>query len=202
MSPIRMYEYDWLIKKKVYLYYSCLDVGGGQKSSYAQYLPRNTESVNIPKSGMNPTYTVCSYTWKLPKQYACVVCLNVLEHTFEYKAMIDNIYNALQPNGTAFIAVPFMYRYHPSPDDCWRYSETTLRKLLKQFKEVDIKPIGTGLFMNTFSNEYGITPRLLRPLSYFLAKIFDESLCKLSKRYAKNCGPSSFPIGYLVEARK
>ena len=48
-------------------------------------------------------------------EFDIILCMNVLEHVFDFKKAIDNIYKALKPGGTALIFVPGFYPYMMSP---------------------------------------------------------------------------------------
>jgi 2-polyprenyl-3-methyl-5-hydroxy-6-metoxy-1,4-benzoquinol methylase len=75
-------------------------------------------------------------------EFDIIVCMNVLEHVFDFKDAISNIYNALKPAGTAIISVPAFYPLHDEPNDYWRFTEHSLRKLLGKFSSVKIKHHG------------------------------------------------------------
>ena len=75
-------------------------------------------------------------------EFDIILCINVLEHVFNFHRAIINIYNALKPNGTAIIFVPGFYPLHGEPNDYWRFTEHSLKKLLKDFRNVKIKHSG------------------------------------------------------------
>lgn len=75
-------------------------------------------------------------------EFDIVLCMNVLEHVFDYQKAIQNIFNSLKPGGVAVILVPVFYPLHDEPNDFWRFTEHSLRKLLQNFKELKIKHSG------------------------------------------------------------
>jgi SAM-dependent methyltransferase len=83
---------------------------------------------------------------KYSNEFDVVLCLNVLEHVFDYQKAIANIYKALKKNGVAIIAVPAFYPLHDEPGDYWRFTEHSLRKLLADFKKLDLRHNGKREF--------------------------------------------------------
>lgn len=204
MSPIRIYEMNFLKALQLNIIKpTVLDVGGGSCASYAMYLPYNYDSVNIESTDLKPTYIVKPKgLWNLPKKYHTVICLNVLEHVYNYSEMIENIYDSLHKNGRAYIAVPFIYRYHSSPNDYFRYSQDALKLMFQKFRRIEITPIGTGINLVNYSNWYGVYPQVIRPIIASYNYLLDIILCKLSRRFNNNCGKNSFPIGFWIEVTK
>ena len=76
-------------------------------------------------------------------QFASVLVLNVLEHTFEPIKVLDNIFRILKPNGTCVAVTPTIWPLHDFPRDCWRinpnfyeeYSQRRNLELLTDFFE-------------------------------------------------------------------
>jgi SAM-dependent methyltransferase len=79
---------------------------------------------------------------KLNKEFDVVLCLSVLEHIFDFEKAVKNIYNALKTSGMAVIFVPGFYPLHEEPNDYWRFTEHSLKKILKDFKKVNIRTFG------------------------------------------------------------
>ena len=84
-------------------------------------------------------------------EYDVILCLNVLEHVYDYRIAIDNIYNALKSNGILFLSVPFFYPLHDEPNDYWRFTEHSFRKLLINFSDISIKKSGLRTFPYNYS---------------------------------------------------
>lgn len=61
-----------------------------------------------------------------------VILEAVLEHVRDADATLDEIMRVLAPGGRAFIDVPFLQPYHPSPGDYRRFTEQGLRTRLEQ----------------------------------------------------------------------
>ena len=63
-----------------------------------------------------------------------IICLSVLEHVPSVWKMAYNLQRLLQPGGSIFLSVPFVFRIHDYPVDCWRFTPTAIAHL---FPEVD-----------------------------------------------------------------
>jgi ubiquinone/menaquinone biosynthesis C-methylase UbiE len=118
-----------------------LEIGAGTES-YKKYFPKldviSTDIVNIPHIDEIADVTDLKYD---AGTFDYVLCVNVLEHIFEYQKAIDEIHRILKPGGMAFIEVPFLLPLHDIPKDYWRFTEFTLERLLHKFSKVVIKPI-------------------------------------------------------------
>lgn len=83
---------------------------------------------------------------KLKSIYDVIVCINVLEHIYDYKSALDNIYNGLKKGGLLFLSIPMFYPLHMLPDDYWRFTPSTLEKLLTNYESVTIQSDGLKRF--------------------------------------------------------
>jgi len=72
-----------------------------------------------------------------PESYDGVYCDAILEHVTEYWNAIDNIYNILEPNGEAFIYVPFCYPTHDLMD-YHRFTFAEVARMLNRFSDVKV----------------------------------------------------------------
>lgn len=79
-------------------------------------------------------------------EFDIIICLTVLEHIYDFHKAIKNIYNSIKPNGILVITVPLLYPLHDEPNDYWRFTEHSIRKLLKKFSKIKIKHSGIKSF--------------------------------------------------------
>jgi SAM-dependent methyltransferase len=99
------------------------------------------DSNDFVQSDINPEFghpIVDATKMKHAREFDVILCLNVLEHVYEYQKAIDNIHKALKKGGTAVIAVPFSYPLHDEPGDYWRFTEHTLKQLLRRFTKINL----------------------------------------------------------------
>lgn len=115
---------------------------GGHYYSAKQFFDDSNQFIQsdvIPEYGHNVIdATKMSYA----NEFDVILCMNVLEHIFDFQKAIENIYIALKPSGTAIIFVPVFYPLHDEPSDYWRFTEHSIKKLLQNFRTVVIKHSG------------------------------------------------------------
>lgn len=66
--------------------------------------------------------------------YELAICCSVLEHMKEPWKAAKNIERLVRPGGLLYISVPWVWRYHPYPDDYYRFSPPALRFLFQGFE--------------------------------------------------------------------
>ena len=102
-----------------------------------------------------------------------VMCRSVLEHVERPADAIREMYRVLKPGGLAFIQVPSTYPYHArtgfgSYPDYWRFFDSTMCMMMKDFSEVTVqKHGGWFLAMSFFVPGQAYMRWLLNPLAAF-----------------------------------
>lgn len=71
-----------------------------------------------------------------------LVSVFALEHLFEFQLALQEQYRVLKPKGRLLLVVPFMYYYHAAPDDYYRFSASSLDKLLAPYNVLVRQPLG------------------------------------------------------------
>jgi SAM-dependent methyltransferase len=69
-----------------------------------------------------------------------ILCEMVLEHVPDARGAIREFLRVLRPGGRLYVAVPFLWPYHASPDDYWRWTTTGVEREFSAFETV-----GTGV---------------------------------------------------------
>lgn len=85
---------------------------------------------------------------KLPLPNASVsqiVCDNVLEHVEEPAEVVAEIYRVLEDGGTAYFCNPFLYPFHASPNDFYRWTDAGFLKMISRFELLE-KGVRSGIF--------------------------------------------------------
>src|SRR3989344_4462147 len=62
----------------------------------------------------------------------------LLEHVKDPVKVVKEIERILKPGGYIYILVPFIFSFHSSPDDYYRWTASGLRELLKNFSKEEI----------------------------------------------------------------
>jgi len=203
-SPWRTLLYDRLAK--ITLKGEVIDLGGSRKSAYTNDFKGDFKLTVANFEGDAPGDIAIDLEQPFAissQQYDHVLCINVLEHIFNYQNVISETHRILKSGGGATFAVPFLIQVHPSPHDHWRFTGETLQRLFTEagFTSVTVEPIGTGVFGAVAQLKYGILHfPILRNVERFVAETLDRLLSPLNKKnlYSKEY----YPLGYLVTARK
>jgi ubiquinone/menaquinone biosynthesis C-methylase UbiE len=136
-----------------------LEIGSGKKVkgkypySVAHFFNKNNEVV---MSDINPDFghrVIDATKMNFREEFDMIICLNVLEHVYNFEKAIGNIHRALKKDGEVAVFVPFAYPLHDEPYDFYRFSEHSLRKMFSEFREVKIRHFGlrqmpTAYFLN------------------------------------------------------
>lgn len=161
-----------------------LNVGGGTHT-YREFAD---EMVTMDYFGENPSGqeinadVIADATKTFPfsdKEFDSVICTQLLEHIADPFFTISEIARVLKPGGNLILSTPFLERYHPDPNDYWRFTRQGLEHLLKQkFDFIEIQPVG-GKYLNMLSFMHQnrvpkILISLLEPVSYQLTKFERE----------------------------
>ncbi len=117
--------------------------------------------------------------------------MNTLEHIYNYQNFLLNVSDSLKTGGRLEGCVPFLYPYHKDPEDYFRYTDTTLKKILKKanFEKLFIKKICTGrllLSASLFSNSLKFRPLIFLwwLISYLISKASGKMNNQHSDMYA------------------
>jgi len=139
---------------------------------------------------------------KLNVKYDNVIIFNVLEHLNDVNIPLANINKLLKKNGKIFGSTPFLYRVHGAPNDHFRFTRDGLFYNLKKngFNKINIKELGTGPFLTSYSLLRGYFKYL--PFIYELLLGFVLLLDWILIFLMKNKPNSLYPIGYVFTAKK
>ena len=185
---------------------SVLDVGGGKNVSYHSLIKgeHNFVSININEAAQ-PDYIV-DIEKEFPftdQMFDNAICLNVLEHVYEFENAFSEQVRCVKIGGKIVIAVPFMHHIHGSPDDYLRYTESALRRMAhKHGCEVEsLSTLGGGLFSLIFQCiGTGLPDKRLQSFFKVIFVLLDKGLNKISKHYRTLA--SIIPLGYFVVLTK
>lgn len=94
------------------------------------------EYVGVDMSAGDGVDVVCDLergTDGIDGQADLVICCSVLEHTRRPWRVAEHIAALVAPGGRLYVSVPWVWRYHPYPDDYWRFSPSAVRELFPGF---------------------------------------------------------------------
>jgi SAM-dependent methyltransferase len=180
-----------------------LDLGSTKKrSSYYSFLriqdDRDVVSCDLRDADIN-----IDLEGRIPIEegsFDTVLCFNILEHIFHHGNMLMETARVLKPSGTMIGFTPFLLRVHGSPHDYFRYSATALVKMLSQagLKEIQVKYIGRGPLLASYSQTEALLPRIAKLPIVFLAMSLDYVLEKIKPEVMQG----HYPLGYLFVCKK
>ncbi len=124
-----------------------------------------------------------------------VIILEVLEHTLFPFDVIQEMHRILKPGGKCILSTRFIFPYHPSPKDYYRFTRDALDTFFQSFSSVSILEHG-----NRFQSAWQImVDRELfgrKPLHIKIMRRFNKYFARIN---SKN---KLVPLGYLVIAKK
>ena len=154
-----------------------------------------------PKHNPNFLLDICGndVSSMLSRQFDLVIAIEVLEHTENPQAAINNIWNALNPKGTFILSTPWITPIHDEPNDYYRFSQFGLSFLLKKFTEVVIFSRGNyrdSLLMLGLRGlkVQGASAKCIAIAAYIASYLNPKP--KIYNTFNRSC------IGYIVECKK
>ena len=124
-----------------------------------------------------------------------VIATQVLEHCYDPRKAINEMYRVLKKDGVMVISVPFMFHYHASPKDYYRFTKDSLRELTQKFNKVEIISIG-----NKF-----LTLWQIMSIGKFIHETHIRKIFHLFNpilKYLDFVEDTTFALGYIVIAKK
>lgn len=176
-----------------------IDIGGGKKDYYYKIFKSNKANISsvdicLSDDNKNKINLECDRLPFSDNYFDSALMFNVLEHIYNYNFLISETKRVLKNGGKIIGFVPFLVNYHPDPNDYFRYTKESLKKIFQEngFKLLEIKEVGLGPLSVNFNNLFLYLPVFLRvilfSLSYpfFIFSIFLRPIFK--ERY---------PLGYF-----
>lgn len=182
-----------------------LDLGAGTKrSSYLNFLKVGKEVAiaSIDISQERKPDIVGNLEEALPvkdNEFDNILCFNLLEHIFNYQNLINESFRVLKRGGQIIGYVPFLVKFHPDPNDYFRYSRQSLVKILSRsgFHGVKTIFIGRGPVTAAWSQIEYFLPKYVRWLATLLIFALDNVILKLKPVFKEK-----YPLGYIFSAQK
>jgi len=134
------------INQKIYLKRFVPDISGailevgskdyGNTSSFKDYYKEN-EYVGIDMEegpGVDSVLDLTLGTGDLNEgHFSLCICCSVLEHVRKPWVMAENITRLIRGSGKLYMSIPWVWRYHPYPDDYYRFSWKGVIELFPDF---------------------------------------------------------------------
>jgi len=160
----------------------------GIQNKYVQTEEYCTEYTTLdiePKH--NPDIIADITTYKSEVRYDTIIITELLEHVSEPQQAVNNIHSLLKGGGKIIGSVPFIHSVHGAPKDYYRFTESGLRHLLREYEDIQVVSHG-----NIYKTIYYLIKR--GKICFFL-KYLDNTIMKINKK-------DSFPLGFAFVATK
>jgi SAM-dependent methyltransferase len=207
MTALRSAEHKALSRIK--LEGDILDLGGDARSSYSLQIAKGAHltTVNISKeAGADIIADLEKPLPILAASYDAVLLMNVLEHVFEYRALLGECARVLRPGGKIVVIVPYMFPYHASPHDFHRYSKEALERALTSagFQGIAVEALGSGVFSARWLMLERLLPgrlqNILAPLTHNFSAFLDALCTRLARALGKKYDPADYALGFCASA--
>jgi len=183
-----------------------LDLGSGKiRPSYYEFLKidKDADIISVEISDERKPDIKADLEKSFPfkdKEFDYVLCFNLLEHIFNYRNVIGESFRALKNGGNLIGAVPFLVSVHGDPNDYFRYTQSTLEKILMEtgFRKITVEPLGYGPFAVSYYTVAFLFPKLVRIALLFPAIFLDKIIVKLNKMHGKD----KYVLVYYFECTK
>jgi SAM-dependent methyltransferase len=188
-----------------------LDLGGDKNSEYLRFLQGTFTTTTLNMSEQARPDILHDLEKPLPVQdgeYDHALLMNVLEHVFEYRQLLQEAFRAVKTRGTVSILVPFLFPIHPSPQDYHRFTGSALQKELELAgaTSISVVPLAGGVLRARYLLIDRLMPKPLRLISFYSCRYLIEFgeviLTLLSKMLGKKYQPETYALGYLARATK
>jgi SAM-dependent methyltransferase len=136
-----------------------------------------------------------------------VLCTEVLEHSPEPAALVQEVLRVMKPGATGLFSIPWSARYHYIPYDYFRYTPSMLKLLFKDFTALRIEPRGTEvtsiaaktmvLALRPLLNGKRPSPGSLLSMA-LLAPLVPAALVAGHLSLSLGLGSADDPLGYTV----
>jgi len=186
---------------KIYFKGKVLDIGGGRKSNYINFLKYDEyTSININPNIYPDILIKVNENFPIKnKLYDQCLLFNVLEHIYDWEFLFGEIKKVLKKNGTIHIIIPFLYPIHGSPDDYKRVTHQYIQKFLEKhaYSQINIVPLSYGPFTNSqligYRHKFINGP--ISQISVIADKLFHTIFMEKYFSYNEKC-----PLFYYIKA--
>ncbi|MCH7826309.1 MAG: methyltransferase domain-containing protein [Acidobacteria bacterium] len=165
-----------------------LDVGA-KGAPYEQHIPA-TRYVRLDiDPSREPDICVDVHELEGEPEFDTVLVIEVLEHLYDPQTAIERLRAVMKPGGVCVLSTRFLYRYHPDPEDHYRFTQDSLQYLFRHFSGVEVYHHGNrAQVIWELLNAGGRSRVVLNLLNPLFARFESEQ--------------TRFPLGYVVWARK
>ena len=187
-----------------------LDLGGDKNSEYLRFFRGTFDTTTLNFSPEARPDIMHDLEKPLPIEnasYDHVLLINVLEHIFDYRALLQEARRVVKPGGSIVIVVPYLFPVHPSPEDYHRFTASALKKELEVagLRDIRVETLGGGVFAARYLLLDRLLPRPLRIINFYTGRYITRGLdvlfIQVSRVLGKKYAPGDYALGYCAVAR-
>jgi predicted SAM-dependent methyltransferase len=128
-------------------------------------------------------------------------CVSVLEHVYNPREAITEMFRVLRPRGCVRAAVPLLCQYHGYPNDYFRYTHSALRRMFEEagFRVALVETDWTrGAYLNAAKMLEDGSWGFARPWYRFLTRVLSLLLFRIGARLDKHYAPGQVGMYHAV----
>jgi SAM-dependent methyltransferase len=133
---------------KKYVKGRLLDIGAGRLTHQKMLSPLVDSYISLDKFLSHPELDLLADLLNgLPfkdESFDSIFCSQVLEHLFDPKRALKEIYRILKKDGYLILSVPHLSYIHGAPEDYLRYTSYGIKNLFEEARLVTVKIEGCG----------------------------------------------------------
>ncbi len=205
-----------MLLKNETIYGKTIDFGGKtSKASYFEYIKKSNDLKMIytdlfPNSDEDVIQLNVLEKFNIEdKSFDNTLAFNLLEHLPSIENFKKEVFRILKDDGQLIIAVPYLFPYHPDPEDYFRYSD---KLLIKEFEEVGFTYV-KSLFpkvgpFSTFT-DYLLLIALpskirifIKPIFMLLALLIDKIVLTYRPIFNHRPTNETFATGFVIVFKK
>jgi SAM-dependent methyltransferase len=162
-----------------------LDYGSGDRplepllrTKFREYVAADHPVSNVAHSRRPDISIIDNHVDVDSESVDCVVLTEVMEHCYDPKGALKEIFRVLKPGGAVIGTVPFAIGEHESPYDFYRYTSFCLRRMFDEtgFQVVDLDYVGDSIGV-----AISAVCRAFNPLPKALSKFGLKRLAQLAQ---------------------
>ena len=190
-SIFRHYQNLFLKRYGAEVVGNVIEIGGEKAYRHERFFPRATSfhCTNIARD--HDEFLDATNMSLADGAVDAFVCISVLEHVFDFQAVVREVRRTLKPGGTLLLVVPFAFPHHDTVD-YWRLSSDAYPKLLEGFEINAFVHLG-GLFSTIADNLKRPAGKLSK--RYLFHKLLGLGTVAFFRRFEQLDG---LPLGYGV----
>ena len=200
------------VKSDVILRGRVLDVGGGHRQTYLDYLSiADAEGFIVVDLQPAPAVKIVGSVTDIPIQsesFDTVLCFNLLEHVFDHRSALREMCRVMKPGAVLYGWVPFIIGVHGDPHDYFRYTGDALGILLKETGLTPVKMQNSGgVFLSAFDMlmpyiRFRLIGRILRVAGVTASLFATWLFSRIRMGGYRSLDPSSCPSGLWFIAQR